>query len=136
MPHKSRLTFALPGLLASFAVTACQPAVPPAGAAEPATRTAAMAARAPATVPLPRVMARKCQGCHSVRLHLPSPNPGAPAFADIANLEGLTPNTLRAFLRDAHNYPDEMKMTLDQREIDEIVAYVVTLRDPDYRPVP
>lgn len=84
-------------------------------------------------VPLPKVVARTCQGCHSVRAHLPSPNPAAPGFEDIANLEGLTPNTLAAFLRDAHNYPDEMEMTLTDDEIDAVVTYVLTLSTPDYR---
>lgn len=134
MTPRCRPTLAHRGVLAALLVTGCQPAAPLADGAEPAARTAASATGHSA--PLPKVMARSCQGCHSVRLHLPSPNPAAPGFADIANLEGLTPNTLGAFLRDAHNYPDEMQMTLTPREIEDIVAYVLTLQDPNYRPVP
>ena len=120
--------------IAAFVLTACQPAHPVAEAGQPALRTAAMTpGHAP---PLPKIMARSCQGCHSVRLHLPSPNPAAPGFADIANYEGLTAITLSAFLRAAHNYPDEMKMTITPQEVEDIVAYVLTLRDPNYRPVP
>jgi len=89
-----------------------------------------------ATTPLPRIVARSCQGCHAVRANLPSPNRDAPSFAAIANLEGLTPNTLGTFLRDAHNYPEEMKMTLEKHEVDEIVSYMLTLSSPDYRPIP
>lgn len=127
-----------PAILANFAVlllTACQPAGSIAEAGKPANRTAAITASHHAA-PLPKIVARSCQGCHSVRFHLASPNPSAPGFADIANLEGLTPNTLSAFLRAAHNYPDEMKMTLTPQEVENIVAYVLTLRDPNYRPVP
>jgi hypothetical protein len=51
-------------------------------------------------------------------------------------MEGLTPNTLGAFLRDAHNYPDEMQMTLSRAEVGEITRYILTLVDPGYRPIP
>lgn len=102
---------------------------------EPAAAAAgAHAAASPA--PLPRIVATNCQGCHAVRPHLASPNPAAPSFVAVANMEGVTPNTLAAFLRDAHNYPDEMKMTLSEAEVEAITGYVLTLRDPTYRPIP
>lgn len=123
----------LAGFIA-FSLTACQPADPLAGSGKPPLSSGGTTTSLAA--PLPKIMARNCQGCHSVRLYLPSPNPAAPGFADIANYEGLTPNTLSAFLRAAHNYPDEMKMTLTPSEVEEIVAYVLTLRDPNYRPIP
>ena len=63
-----------------------------------------------------------------------SPNPNAPPFAAVVNQEGLTRNTLAAWLRNAHNYPAEMKLTLDQRRVDDISAYMLTLRDPNFRP--
>lgn len=81
-------------------------------------------------------MATNCQGCHAVRPHLDSPKPSAPSFVAIANMEGVTPNTLGAFLRDAHNYPDEMRMTLSEAEVRAITDYVLTLQDPNYRPIP
>ena len=133
MTRFHHLAPALPGICAAFVLTACQPASPVAEAGQPAARTAAVTSGHAA--PLPKVIARSCQGCHAVRLHLPSPHPAAPGFADIANLEGLTRSTFAAFLREAHNYPEEMKMTLTPQEVEDIVAYVLTLRRPNYRPM-
>ena len=75
-----------------------------------------------------------CGGCHAVGRRSVSPNPQAPPFAAIVNQEGLTGNTLAAWLRNAHNYPAEMKFNLERRQADELVAYMLTLRDPNYRP--
>ena len=63
-----------------------------------------------------------------------SPNPGAPPFARIVNQEGLTAETLSSWLRDAHNYPEEMEFYLEGREVDDLVAYMLTLREANYRP--
>jgi mono/diheme cytochrome c family protein len=75
-----------------------------------------------------------CGGCHAVGQRSVSPNPEAPPFAAIVNQEGLTGNTLAAWLRNAHNYPAEMKFTLERRQVDALVGYMLTLRDPNYRP--
>jgi mono/diheme cytochrome c family protein len=75
-----------------------------------------------------------CGGCHSVERYELSPNPNAPPFAAIINRENLTPATLSAWLRDAHNYPEEMEFYLEGREVDDLVAYMLTLRDADFRP--
>jgi len=75
-----------------------------------------------------------CAGCHAVAQHEVSPNPNAPPFAAIVNTASLTPETLSAWLRDAHNYPEEMEFYLEGSEVDEIAAYMLTLRDPNYRP--
>lgn len=75
-----------------------------------------------------------CGGCHAVERQSVSPNPNAPPFAAIVNQEGLTGNTLSSWLRNAHNYPDEMKFRLEGDNVDELVAYMLTLRDPKYRP--
>jgi len=69
-----------------------------------------------------------------VAQHEVSPNPNAPPFAAIVNTASLTPETLSAWLRDAHNYPEEMEFYLEGSEVDEIAAYMLTLRDPNYRP--
>ena len=74
-----------------------------------------------------------CAGCHAIDRRNVSPNPNAPPFAAIVNQEGLTANTLAAWLRNAHNYPDEMKFSLDGGKVDDLVAYMLTLRDPAYR---
>ena len=75
-----------------------------------------------------------CGGCHAVERHGVSPNPKAPPFAAIVNRPGVTPETLSSWLRDAHNYPEEMEFYLEGPEVDELVAYMLTLRDPNYRP--
>lgn len=75
-----------------------------------------------------------CGGCHAVERHGLSPNPDAPPFAAIANTEGLTRETLTAWLRDAHNYPEEMEFFLYEQEVNALVDHILTLRDPNYRP--
>ena len=114
---------ALQGLaLACAAIaTACQPAPPPGRAAEASHPGLAFARSS-------------CGGCHALDQRSVSPNPNAPPFAAVVNQEGLTRNTLAAWLRNAHNYPAEMKLTLDQRRVDDISAYMLTLRDPNFRP--
>ena len=75
-----------------------------------------------------------CGGCHAVERYGDSPNPNAPPFARIVNQEGLTAQTLSSWLRDAHNYPEEMEFYLEGPEVDDLVTYMLTLRDPAYRP--
>ena len=75
-----------------------------------------------------------CGGCHAVERYGASPNPNSPPFAAIVNSEGLTRATLTTWLRDAHNYPEEMEFTLGAPEIERLVDHMLTLRDPNYRP--
>lgn len=75
-----------------------------------------------------------CGGCHAVERHQVSPNPDAPPFPAIVNRQGLTRETLSSWLRDAHNYPEEMEFYLERPEVDELVAYMLTLREEAYRP--
>ena len=75
-----------------------------------------------------------CGGCYAVERHDLSPNPDAPPFAAIVNQRGLTQATLGDWLRDAHNYPEEMEFYLEGPEVDALVDYMLTLRDPAYRP--
>jgi mono/diheme cytochrome c family protein len=77
-----------------------------------------------------------CGGCHAVGPHSVSPNPNAPPFPAIVNQEGLTAETLSTWLRDAHNYPSEMKFDLGQAEVDRLVDYMLTMKNPSYRPPP
>lgn len=89
-----------------------------------------------ASTPPPRGQAfaqASCGGCHAVGLYGTSSNPNSPPFGYIANQEGLTAETLSVWLRGAHNYPSEMNFSLGEREVDELVAYMLTLRDPNYR---
>jgi mono/diheme cytochrome c family protein len=102
------------------------------GACQSTSPTADMA---PAAAPRGLAFVQgSCGGCHAVERHGASPNSDAPPFAAIVNREGLTPGTLKTWLRDAHNYPEEMEFYLEGREVDELVAYMLTLRDPNYRP--
>ena len=106
------------------ALAACQqlPADPPAAAAAtPAARGEALARST-------------CAGCHAIGPAGTSPNPNAPPFAAVVNREGVTADTLAAFLRDAHNYPREMDFSVHERAVDDLAAYMLTLRDPAYRP--
>ena len=76
-----------------------------------------------------------CAACHGIgRASTSSPNPNAPPFPAIVNQEGMTTQTLSSWLRDAHNYPSEMEFQLDPSKVDDLVDYMLTLRDPNYRP--
>ena len=75
----------------------------------------------------------RCSECHSVERYGLSPRSNAPAFPVIANHEGLTARTLSTWLRGAHNYPSEMDFQLNTSQVDRLVAYMLTLKDPHYR---
>jgi len=77
-----------------------------------------------------------CGGCHAIGLYGPSANPNAPPFGAIANRDGLTAETLSFWLRGAHNYPREMNFSLREPEVNPLVTYMLTLRDPNYRRPP
>lgn len=92
------------------------------------------AERAPAAAHPGQAFAQtSCGGCHAVGRYGSSSNPNAPPFPAIANQEGLTEETLSSWLRGAHNYPSEMNFYLVEREVDVLVAYMLSLRDPNYR---
>lgn len=77
-----------------------------------------------------------CGECHAVGRYGTSRRSNAPPFPAIVNQEGLTAETLSFWLRGAHNYPREMDFYLDEREVDGLVAYMLTLKDPHYRRPP
>ncbi len=77
-----------------------------------------------------------CAGCHAVEPPFLSPNPSAPSFAAIANRPGVTRATIRAWLVNAHNYPEQMDFTLEREHVDDTVDYMITLRRSDYVPLP
>ena len=117
---RNRATGALGTMALAAAAAACQPAAGPATAGEPHPDLA--------------FAKSSCGGCHAVDQRSVSPNPNAPPFAAIVNRQGLTRNTLAAWLRDSHNYPDQMNFTLGPHEVDRLAAFMLTLRDPDFRP--
>ncbi len=73
----------------------------------------------------------RCSDCHSVDYAESSPLPAAPSFTAIANTPGLTPETLGKWMSDHRNYPEEMYFEIPAEHIDELVAYLLTLRRPD-----
>ena len=44
----------------------------------------------------------------------------------------MTLAALTNWLRNAHNYPDEMNFILGDEEAGSLVSYILTLRDEDY----
>jgi mono/diheme cytochrome c family protein len=82
----------------------------------------------------PAFVEAACGGCHAVEPPFLSPNPASPSFAAIANRNGLSEKSLGDWLADAHNYPEDMDFTLTRKQIDQIAAYMVTLRDAGYVP--
>ena len=113
-------------LLLPLAACHSLPSGPPPGTPAPAT---------PATLGQSFAQA-SCSGCHAIGRYGSSPNPNAPPFAYIANQEGVTGETLSTWLRGAHNYPSEMDFYLNESRVDGLVAYFLTLRDPNYRRPP
>jgi mono/diheme cytochrome c family protein len=77
-----------------------------------------------------------CAACHAVGRTGSSPRSNAPPFPFIVNQEGLTDETLSEWLRGAHNYPREMDFSLRDPEVRALVAYMLTLRDPNYQRPP
>jgi mono/diheme cytochrome c family protein len=82
----------------------------------------------------PAFVEAACGGCHAVEPPFLSPNPQAPSFAAIANRRGLSEQSLADWLSEAHNYPEDMDFTLTRAQIDQIAAYMVTLRRAGYVP--
>lgn len=77
-----------------------------------------------------------CGSCHAVEAPWISPNPLSPPFIDIANREGLSGATLASWLKDAHNYPEQMDFDLDAEHAQALADYMAGLRSEDYRKQP
>ncbi|MDE8650619.1 hypothetical protein [Novosphingobium album (ex Liu et al. 2023)] len=76
---------------------------------------------------------QRCSACHAIDAGV-SPRPEAPSFETIINTPGLTAETLDPWLRDSHNFPEIMNFTVAPGEIEALAAYMLTLRNSDYRP--
>lgn len=70
-----------------------------------------------------------CAACHGVAKGQLSTVPAAPTFEEVVNKPGLTRETLTAFLRDSHNYPDIMNFEIAPESLDSLSAYMMTLRE-------
>jgi len=77
-----------------------------------------------------------CGSCHAVEAPWISPNPRSPPFVDIANREGLDETTLGSWLKDAHNYPEQMDFDLDTEHAEALADYMAGLRNEKYRKPP
>ncbi len=75
-----------------------------------------------------------CAACHDVTDGQTSPNPQAPLFSAIANTRGLTDKTLTSWLSDSHNYPELMDFEIEDKDIEDLAAYILTLQSADYKP--
>lgn len=113
-----RITNSISALvIGCIALTGCQVEGAPGTSAQP-TRTN-MA---------PSFVQAACADCHGVERNMISPNPAAPAFSEIANREGVDRENLIIFLRDAHNYPEQMDFDLDENQVKQIAQYLTTLQ--------
>lgn len=70
-----------------------------------------------------------CTPCHVVSADQLSPKrfANAPAFQAIANTRAMTGSALRAFLSTSH--PTMPNLILSGKEMDDVVAYILSLRD-------
>lgn len=70
----------------------------------------------------------RCADCHSVGYGETSPLPGAPSFTAIANSPNLTKDSLADWMRNHKNFPEEMFFEIPAEHIDDVSAYMLTLR--------
>ncbi len=71
----------------------------------------------------------RCAGCHAVTSGQISPNSNAPTFVSIARQPGLTNATAYVWLRNSHDFPDQMNFALERGQAEDLAAYLVTLRE-------
>ena len=69
-----------------------------------------------------------CAACHAVVRDRFSPNPDAPVWENVVNKEGLTAETLTYWLRHSHNFPEIMNFEVADDQVDDLSAYMLTLR--------
>jgi mono/diheme cytochrome c family protein len=115
---------------AALTVAGCQSA--PRATASPVQAPAPSAAALPGQA----FAEATCGGCHAVGRSGHSSVSDAPPFMAIVNQDGLTEETLSTWLRGAHNYPSEMDFYLNDAQVNALVAYMLTLKDPNYRRPP
>lgn len=99
-----------------------------------ACQTTGNAPLAKSEQPAPAFVEAACGGCHAVEPPFVSPQPGVPSFEAIANRSGVNDETLSQWLANAHNYPEDMEFVLTAEQVDQIAAYMVTLRRDEYVP--
>ena len=55
---------------------------------------------------------------------------------DIANRPGLREGSVASWLKDAHNYPEQMDVDLSEEDAEALADYMLTLRSVDYVRLP
>lgn len=75
-----------------------------------------------------------CSSCHGIIANASSPNPEAPPFEQVVNKTALTARTLQSFLKDSHSFPSQMDFEIEPAKIDDLTAYMISLRRPGYNP--
>lgn len=128
--YAARMKSSIVLALAAFCLTACLP-VTQAEPAPAAPARAALAGPAQAGYALSEAL---CSGCHAIKPGEISPNPMSPTFEMIANAKGLTRETLSGYLRNSHNFPENMNFEVAEEDGDVLAAYIITLRSDDYTP--
>ncbi len=121
--------FRLSAVLLAALAGAC--AAPPAAQTAAAVPPPAAAAPAEGSSPAARgfaFAASHCSGCHAVGRDQLSADPAAPPFEAVVNKPGLTRETLNYWLRTSHNYPEIMNFDIDPDRVDDLAAYMLTLR--------
>ena len=73
----------------------------------------------------------RCSDCHAVEYAETSPVVTAPSFSAIASTPDLSKSTLAEWMKNHRNYPEEMYFEIPAEHIDDLVAYMITLRRPD-----
>lgn len=110
---------------ALLAISACSPTLT-ATDGESSEEDVAQADRAVAGL---SVAEARCAGCHAVTPGQISPDSDAPPFASIARRPGLTNATASRWLRNSHDFPDQMNFTLEPDHAEALAAYLLTLRE-------
>jgi mono/diheme cytochrome c family protein len=73
--------------------------------------------------------AKVCADCHDIEPAGEfSPSPEAPPFQEVADTIGMSPRALAVWLRSSH--PTMPDFILSDDEIDNVVAYIMSLRTP------
>lgn len=127
--------------LAALALSACQTYATQDAAAAAKTTTgmppATTATEVPGATPVERGLAfaeYRCAACHAVAPGEVSSNPDSPTFEMVANTPGLSEESLSSWLHNSHDFPAEMYFAIADENIDDLVAYMLTLRRADYKP--
>jgi hypothetical protein len=114
--------------IAFLALGACQVTPRPiSGSASATTASAALVKDSPQWRGH-KFAVNRCADCHSVDYAETSPLAAAPSFSAIANTPDLSETTLSEWMKNHRNYPDEMYFEIPAENIDDLVAYILTLR--------